>query len=51
MWKTELLPLAPGEYAYKFLLDGRRWLHDPANPRKTSDGAGALNSLVDVPGS
>lgn len=44
LWLTPPLALALGEYAYKFLLDGSRWLDDPANPRKAHDGRGGLNS-------
>jgi serine protease AprX len=48
-WTTSPLLLPPGRYSYKFLLDGERWLDDPANPRKTPDGVGGLNSTVTVP--
>ncbi len=44
LWITAPLRLAPGAHAYKFLLDGWRWLDDPANPRKVHDGRGGLNS-------
>ena len=47
-WRFPALQLAPGEYTYKFLLDGRRWLDDPANPRKSPDGAGGLNTRLSV---
>ncbi|NOZ60064.1 MAG: hypothetical protein GXO74_00130 [Calditrichaeota bacterium] len=32
IWKTEI-SLKPGIYQYRFLLDGVRWIKDPANPR------------------
>ena len=48
LWLTPPLLLAPGEYAYKFLLDGSRWLDDPANPRKAHDGQGGLNSTFAI---
>lgn len=35
-------------YAYKFLLNGARWLADPANPRKSWDGITGFNSLLIV---
>ena len=38
-----------GQHAYKFLLDGQRWLDDPNNPRKAPDGVGGLNSALVVP--
>jgi len=40
--------LPTGQRAYKFLLDGRRWLDDPQNPRKAHDGVGGLNSTVEL---
>ncbi len=48
-WRTSPLPLAPGEYVYKFLLDGWRWLDDPANPSKSHDGVGGYNAQLRVP--
>ena len=43
LWSAELR-IPAGEYAYKFVVDGR-WLLDPANPA-TKVVAGAANSLV-----
>lgn len=37
-----------GRYEYKFLLDGRRWIADPANPTKAWDGFNDFNSVVAV---
>jgi hypothetical protein len=48
-WRTQPVPLRHGQYAYKFLIDGRRWLDDPNNPRKAPDGVGGLNSTLVVP--
>ena len=48
-WRTLPVHLPAGRYTYKFLLDGRRWLDDPNNPRKAPDGLGSLNSVVVVP--
>jgi serine protease AprX len=48
-WRTLPVRLPPGRYAYKFRLDGQRWLDDPDNPRKAPDGLGGLNSAVVVP--
>jgi serine protease AprX len=48
-WRTLPVHLPTGRYAYKFLLDGKRWLDDPDNPRKGPDGLGGLNSAVVVP--
>ncbi len=40
--------LAPGVYAYKFILDGTTWKTDDANPAKRDDGFGGTNSVVTV---
>jgi serine protease AprX len=48
IWQAQLLPLEPGCYTYKFLLDDTRWLDDPTNPHKIPDGFGGLNSLLFV---
>ena len=46
---TIVVPLPPGRYQYKFVIDGGvRWEQDPNNPDKASEG-GIENSLVVVP--
>ena len=43
---TTKLALRPGRYEYKFMLDGKDWRHDPANPHQ----AGYFhNSVLFVP--
>ncbi len=42
------LMLAPGEYQYKFVIDGE-WRLDDANPNFTPNEFGSLNSLLVVP--
>ncbi len=49
VWQTAPLALPAGRYLYKFLLDGTRWLDDPANPQKRPDTYGGLNSLLLLP--
>jgi 1,4-alpha-glucan branching enzyme len=39
--------LAPGEYQYKFLVDGE-WHCDPSAPRQVPNAFGTLNSVVRV---
>lgn len=39
--------LVPGEYQYKFLIDGE-WRADAANPNFAPNGFGSLNSVVIV---
>jgi len=44
-WQSQPTILVTGSHSYKFLIDGQRWLDDPANPRKSPDGLGGLNSM------
>jgi 1,4-alpha-glucan branching enzyme len=46
LWEKRL-PLQPGRYEYKFLVDGR-WVHDPDAPENVPNVYGSLNSVVDV---
>jgi len=41
------LPLAPGKYGYKFVVDGK-WTLDPANSETEDNGLGDKNSVVTV---
>jgi hypothetical protein len=47
VWRTEIR-LRPGSFEYKLVVDGTRWIADPANPSRVSDGFGALNSVLIV---
>jgi diguanylate cyclase (GGDEF)-like protein len=42
------IPLAPGRYHYKFVLDGKEYIADPACSQREADGFGSLNSVVVV---
>ncbi len=42
-----LVPLAPGRYTYRLVVDGR-WQHDPANEAVETNPYGELNSVVEV---
>ncbi len=44
---TTALSLRPGDYQYRFLVDGR-WLCDPANERSVENVYGGRNSLLEV---
>lgn len=48
LW-TVTLPLPPGTAQYGFMVDGQRWVPDPAAP-SVDDGFGRRNSVVAVPG-
>jgi hypothetical protein len=42
------VPLAPGRYRYAFVVDGTRWIPDPAAPRAPDDDFGTPNSVLTV---
>ncbi len=44
VWRV-VVPLAPGEHQYKFVVNGGTWIADPDNPRTGGDFG---NSLVEV---
>lgn len=47
VWTVEV-ELPPGRYNYAFLVDGERWLADPAAPRAVGDDFGRPSSVVTV---
>jgi serine protease AprX len=49
LWEARLSEIEPGRHAYRFLLDGQRWLTAYANPARIADGFGDWNSLPEVP--
>jgi chromosome partitioning protein len=46
---SKLLPLEPGTYQYRFIVDGR-WIEDPHNPNTIDSPYGVRNSIVEFPG-
>lgn len=46
-WRIAV-PLAEGRHVYAFVVDGSRWLADPAAPLAPEDGFGYRNSVVVV---
>ncbi len=50
VWKLRLELLPPGRYAYKYLVDGARWVEDPSNGLKEPDHHGGLNSILELEG-
>ena len=48
VWELQV-GLGPGRYEYVFLVDGRFWELDPANPQRAPDGRGGSVSLLVVP--
>ncbi len=45
-WQTSV-QLSPGEYEYKFVVDGN-WMLDPKNPRRNPDSDNNENSVLIV---
>jgi S-formylglutathione hydrolase FrmB len=43
-WET-FLNLSPGDYLYKFLLNGEDWIHDPYGERFVQNDVGTLDSI------
>ena len=52
VWSVTL-PLTPGRYEYMFVVDGQRWVGDPAAVEQADDGFGSRNAVLEVlpPGS
>ena len=49
VWRADL-PLAPGLFEYKFIVDGV-WKIDPHKPESVRNSYGQLNSVLTVPSS
>lgn len=47
VWSVTL-PLDPGRYEYMFVVDGQRWVGDPAATEQTDDGFGSRNAVLEV---
>ena len=45
---SAVVDIAPGQYQYKFVVDGSNWLRDPANPAFADDQRGGANSAFAV---
>lgn len=48
VWQACVPRPAAGRYSYKFVLDGAKWLPDPANPQRMVNDEGQVNSVFDV---
>jgi serine protease AprX len=46
LWSCRLAAPGPGRYEYKFIVNDQRWIEDPANGMRVSDGYGGLNSVI-----
>lgn len=48
LWSTEIAAPETGRFEYKFIVNGQRWIEDPANGMKVPDKFGGLNSVFVV---
>ncbi|REJ75992.1 MAG: serine protease [Acidobacteria bacterium] len=48
LWCASTPCLPKGRYAYKFLVDGKRWTEDGSHGLKEEDGFGGFNSILDL---
>ncbi|HKB66719.1 MAG TPA: S8 family serine peptidase [Pyrinomonadaceae bacterium] len=48
LWLAEVEAPKAGNYQYKFIVDGSRWLEDPSNGMKVPDNYGGLNSVLAI---
>ena len=46
LWLTEIEAPKVGRHAYKFVVNGQRWIEDPSNGMKVPDNYGGLNSVL-----
>jgi hypothetical protein len=47
---TAAIPVSPGRHVYAFIVNGDRWVPDPAAPLAPEDGFGIRNSVIVVGG-
>jgi 1,4-alpha-glucan branching enzyme len=47
-WQLEFEAPPAGRYLYKFIVDGNRWIDDPANAMKEADNYGGFNSVLNL---
>jgi len=47
LWIIEY-PLKPGNYQYKFVINGNDWKHDPKNPHVVDDNYGGVNTVITI---
>jgi len=48
VWRAQIDLLPPGRYRYKLIVNGGRWIEDPANAIKEPDEYGGFNSILHV---
>ena len=45
---THTTLLGPGQYEYKFVINGNQWIPDPLNPEKVDDNHQGFNSVLNL---
>src|SRR5262249_52847587 len=48
LWRAAITLPHGSRHHYKFIVDGSRWVEDPANGLQEPDGYGGLNSVVNL---
>ncbi len=48
VWRAQIDLLQPGRYRYKLVVNGERWIEDPANAMKEPDEYGGFNSILHI---
>lgn len=48
VWRAQIELLPPGQHRYKIVIDGNRWIEDPSNGLKETDGYGGFNSILHI---
>ncbi|HLN59436.1 MAG TPA: hypothetical protein VK416_12825, partial [Thermoanaerobaculia bacterium] len=48
VWRLALDAPPPGRYRYKLLVNGERWIEDPANGAKEPDPYGGFDSVLRI---
>lgn len=48
VWHAQIDVLPPGRYRYKLILNGEKWIEDPANAMKEPDEYGGFNSILHI---
>jgi len=48
VWRVQIGLLQPGRYRYKLVVNGERWIEDPANAMKEPDEYGGFNSILHI---
>ena len=47
VWEA-FVPAAPGRHQYTFVVDGAKWIADPAAPRIVDDEFGGANGVLEL---